>query len=320
MKWLRTGAGAALIAAATGACAVEDRQQEQKEDVDSAKIAWSSLSNVQVGVRCQQEYQNNWQKDVGNNDVWRRCDNFYNGMGWARRGFQYNLHGAAAGFHTPDTCGWACGFVDSVDFFYMNTHGGSNASSSFFAMWDQNSYAITANMRLGASSRQNMVFTTFACDTHAFDANTWTRWRRAFEGGLVMTLGGHHKLFSGNAQSATEFASRMWDGEPIDRAWLESTWYADNSNTPASINTGVNQADCSWRKDNVRASNLLETIPLRDGRIDWWCQRQWNCRAKWESFDTLDSHQGLYCSPPRLTRNKILRAPMRTRSVRCSEE
>src|SRR5690242_6097824 len=50
---------------------------------------------VEVGTRCQQEYQNSWQVDVGSNDVWNRCSNFNNQIKQTDNlEFYYNLHGA----------------------------------------------------------------------------------------------------------------------------------------------------------------------------------------------------------------------------------
>src|SRR5260370_23157293 len=125
----------------------------------------------------------------------------------------------------------------------MNTHSGVNSSSAFWAMWDQNSNALTSNMRLGDNSRQLMVLATFSCNTlQTSDGNTavLARWLNTFAGGLVMTVGAHASLYAGNAQSATEFASRMQDGEPIGQALLESTWYADKHHTTSAMNTGAN--------------------------------------------------------------------------------
>src|SRR5260370_3420907 len=124
----------------------------------------------------------------------------------------------------------------------MNTHSGDNSSSAFWAMWDKNSNALPSNMRLGDTSRELMVLATFSCNTlQTSDGNSavLARWLNTFAGGLVMTVGAHGSLYSGNDQSATEFASRMQDGEPIGQAWLESAGYADNSNTPSAMNTGA---------------------------------------------------------------------------------
>jgi hypothetical protein len=237
-------------------------------------------ARMEVGIRCQQEYQNNWQVDVGNNDVWRRCSNFNGQIGQTDNvRFYFNLHGAKAPLEkTNDGCGQGCGGADSVDFLYMNMHGGANSSSAFFDMWDQNSRAFTSNMRLGDNSRQLMVLATFGCSSLLLsdgNSNILNRWQPPFSGGLVLTAGGHGSLFSGNDQSATEFASRMQDGEPIGQAWLESTWYADNSNTPTFMNTGRDANDC-FNRSKVSLPSLFGTPILRDGAIGYFCWASWN--------------------------------------------
>jgi Family of unknown function (DUF6345) len=235
---------------------------------------------IEVGTRCQQDYQNNWQVDVGNSDVWRRCSNFNNQIKKTENlDFYYNLHGAQAVIEkTSDGCGWGCGSADSVDMFYMNTHAGANGTSAFWAMWDQNSNAQTSNMRLGDNSRELMVLATFACNTLQTSdglAAVIARWLGTFAGGLVMTVGAHANLYAGNDQSATEFASRMQDGEPIGRAWLESAWYANNSNTPSAMNVGRDANDC-WNRAGTTLINLFATPILRDSSIGYICWSSWN--------------------------------------------
>jgi hypothetical protein len=145
-------------------------------------------------------------------------------------------------------------------------------------MWDQNSFALSSNMRLGDTSRQLMVLASFSCSTlQTSDGNAavLARWSGAFSGGLVMTLGGHNLLYQGNPQSATEFASRMQDGEAIGQAWLESTWYADNRNAPSAMATGANEADC-WNRMGVSLPTLFRTPVLRDAQIGFFCWSTWN--------------------------------------------
>ena len=183
-------------------------------------------ARTEVGIRCQQEYQNNWQVDVGNSDVWRRCGNFRSQMSQTDNvKFYFNLHGAKGPLEKAnDGCGQGCGSADLVDILYMNAHSGVNSTTAFWDMWDQNSRAFTSNMRLGDTSRQLMILATFSCSTlQTSDGNAavLARWLGTFSGGLVMTVGAHNLLYSGNDQSATEFASRMQDGEPIGQAWLE---------------------------------------------------------------------------------------------------
>jgi len=246
----------------------------------SSAAARTPHPRIEVGTRCQQEYQNNWQVDVGNSDVWRRCSNFNNQISQTDNlEFYYNLHGAKIVLEqTADGCGLGCGAADSVDLLYMNMHAGVNSSTAFWAMWDQSSYALSSNMRLGDNSRELMVLATFACNTLQTsdgNANVLNRWVPPFSGGLVMTLGSHNKLYAGNDQSATEFASRMQDGEPIGQAWLESAWYADNSNSPSLMTTGTDANDC-WNRSRVSLPALFSTPILRDGQIGYICWATWN--------------------------------------------
>jgi len=237
-------------------------------------------SAMEVGTRCQQEYQNDWMPDVGNSDVWRRCNKFNDQIKQTDNlRFYYNLHGAKPVLEqTNDGCRQCCGSADSVDFLYMNGHAGANASTAFWDMWDQNTRAFSSNMRLGDTSRQLMVLATFACKTLLLsdgNANILARWQPPFSGGLVMATGAQDNLYSGNDQSATEFASRMQDGQPIGLSWLESAWYADNSNRPTFMNTGRDANDCSNRSQ-VTLPALFGTPILRDSAIGFFCWASWS--------------------------------------------
>ena len=166
--------------------------------------------------------------------------------------------------------------ANSVDILYMATHGGSDAVRSRWPMWDNGTRAFTSNMRLGDDSRQLMVLATYSCNTQRIDNDVWTRWRPAFSGGLVITVGGHGLLYFGSPHVAgPEFARRMQAGETIGNAWLNSAWYATNMNQPGIIVTGANRADCESRA-NVSLRNLFSTPVLRDGQIGSVCWVTWN--------------------------------------------
>jgi len=74
-----------------------------------------------------------------------------------------------------------------------------------------------------------------------------------------MTVGAHNLLYSGNDHRRRNSPSRMQDGEPIGQAWLESTWYADNSNAPSAMATGANANDC-WNRMGVSLSYPIRNI------------------------------------------------------------
>ncbi len=212
--------------------------------------AATSQHYIQVGSRCQQDFQNNWQADagLGSNDMWARCSGFQSAAATTEvNAFYYNLHGARWALEDADTCGWACGNADSVDLFYMSTHGGITSTSAIWAMWDAGSFAYTQNMRLGASSRQNMVLASFACDTHWINNSTWTRWYPVFAGGMVITVGGHNLLYQGNPQTGSDFCESH-EQRRDDRPIL------------ARIDLVCRQPQCTGRhRDRAQFDRLLES-------------------------------------------------------------
>ncbi len=240
--------------------------------------AQSYHSPMHVGVRCQNDFQNNWQNTI---DTYSMCGG--NFIPTIRNSdyvdFYFNLHGASAAFtygNGAETCN-GCGGADSVDFFLMNTHGGVvDAYNAIYAMWDQGSFAWTPQMRFGSTGKQLQVFATYACDTfQTSDGHFVDRWAPAFQGGLKIGLGGHDLVYDGNSQKGKEFAGRMQNGEPIGRAWLEAVWYADNDNHPSMANTGVNANDC-WNRAGANLSSVQWTPALRDWQIGYYCWAGWN--------------------------------------------
>jgi hypothetical protein len=235
---------------------------------------WHTAS--QYGVRCQDDFQYGWDPTI---DVYSMCDNFINQISSTDTvDFYFNLIGAAPTFNNGDpteTC-LACGGVDSVDFYFMSTHGGSDSSAAYFAMWDWKSSASSTLMRLGAAGQQLKVFATYACDTlYTADNGFWTRWGSALSGGVKVLLGAHDLVYDGNSQKGIEFASRMQDGEAIGQSWLEAVWYADNRNHPSVASTGVDANDC-WKRMGLNLPGLWSEPALRDGQIGTVCWFGWN--------------------------------------------
>lgn len=231
---------------------------------------------LQYGVRCQNDFQDQWAPTI---DMYSMCGNFINQISATDPvDFYFNLHGAAPTFTSGDsteTC-LACGGVDSVDFYFMGTHGGNFGSTAAFGMWDDNSIAYSVNQRLGAAGEQVKVFATYSCDTlYTADGGFWTRWGAALSGGVKLLLGAHDLFYDGNSQKGTEFASRMQDGEPIGQSWLEAVWYADNNNHPSVANTGVDANDC-WNRAGINLPGLPYESVLRDGQNGYVCWAGWN--------------------------------------------
>ena len=233
---------------------------------------------LHVGVRCQDDFQNNWNATI---DAYSMCgNNFINTIQSTDRvDFYFNLHGASVAFNYGDpteTCN-GCGGADSVDFFLMNTHGGNWAwNEAVYAMWDYWSVAWSSLMRLGEAGEQLKVFATYACDTfQTSDGHFIDRWAPAYSGGLKIGVGAHDLVYDGNSQKGWEFAARMQNGEPIGQSWLEAVWYADNNNHPSVANTGVDSNDC-WYRMGMDLESVQWMPALRDGQIGYYCWAGWN--------------------------------------------
>jgi hypothetical protein len=248
----------------------------------------SASAAVQFGVRCQSSFQDTWAPTI---DVDTACSDFISEIQPSDPvDFYFNLHGAELAFYSgqaAETCN-SCGGVDSVDFFFMMTHGtiaNNNVDFAGYAMWDDSCsgtnppgcIAWTPNMRLGDSGQQLKALATFSCDTFEnSDGNFWNRWSKAFSGGLKVGVGGEALLYTGNdSQAATNFASYMLGNTTIGSSWLEGVYYANNSNTPTVANTGSNSSNC-WSRQGVTLGNVISESVLRDSQIGYVCWTNWN--------------------------------------------
>jgi hypothetical protein len=234
---------------------------------------------LHIGVRCQSDFQSNWAPTI---NAYPPCGNFNSQISKTDYlDFYFNLHGGAAGFtngNGAETCN-GCGGVDSVDFFFVNTHGGianNNANYAGWAMWDQGSMAWTPSMRFGAAGKRVQVFSNYACDTmKTSDGLFWSRWSSLMSGGVKIVTGAHDLVYDDSNAALPNFAQRMQNGESIGSSWLEATWYADNNNHPSEANTGINANDC-WNRAGATLSSVQSMPALRDSQIGYVCWAGWN--------------------------------------------
>ena len=244
--------------------------------------------SIHFGVRCQSDFQAAWAPTI---DVYTACGDFISEIQSVYPvDFYFNLHGAQTDFYygqAGETCN-SCGGTDSVDFFFMATHGtiaNNNANYAGYAMWDDacagtnppGCIAWTPSMRLGSSGKQLKVLATFSCDTFKnSDGLFVNRWGNAYKGGLKIGVGGHDLLYTGNdSQATTNFATYMLSGSSIGWSWLDSVYYANNSNHPTVANTGTNSTDC-WNRQGLTVNNVMSATALRDGGIGYYCWTNWN--------------------------------------------
>jgi len=245
-------------------------------------------ATIHFGVRCEGSFQNNWAPTI---DVYGGCDNFISVVNtFDPVDFYFNLQGAQPAFYSgnaDETCK-ACGGVDSVDFFFMATHGGianNNPDFGGYAMWNDSCSdtvfpgctAWTPKMRLGDSGKQLKALATFSCDTFKNDDGHFVnRWGNAFAGGLKIGVGGWDLLYTDNDdQAMPDFAGDMVNGLSIGSAWLNAVYNDNNDNHPAVANTGSNQSNC-WSRQGVMLSQLMSEPVLRDSQIGYYCWTDWN--------------------------------------------
>ena len=234
---------------------------------------------MHVGVRCQTDFQYNWNPTLV--IPYALCSAFIDTIrATDYNDFYFNLHGAETTFYyglpsARETCS-ICGGTDSVDFFFLATHGGiasTDPTVAGFAMWDYKANALTPYMRFGARLK---IFATYSCDTlKTSDGRFWSRWGPAYRGGLKISLGAHNLLYDDNPQQGSEFATRMQNGEPVGLVWLEAVWNGDHRNAPSVANTGVNAGDC-WNRQGANLAGVTAMPALRDGQIGYVCYSERN--------------------------------------------
>jgi hypothetical protein len=231
---------------------------------------------MHVGVRCQNDFENNWANTI---DTYSMCSNFIDTIKrseWVD--FYFNLHGGQAAFRNGDateTCN-PCGGADSVDFFLLFTHGGVNGNYAAYAMWDFSTFAWSSDLRLGDSGQQVKVFATYACDTlQTSDGHFVDRMGPAFGGGVKLLLGAHDLLYDGNSQKGTESQAACKTESRSASPGSRPSGTRTTPITPPPPATGYNADDC-WNRLGMNLQSVQTSPALRDGDIGYYCWVGWN--------------------------------------------
>lgn len=232
---------------------------------------------ARFGTQCQRDFQNGWLSTLDH--TWDRCAGFNNELDDTdTKVFYYNLDGAESNFSTCDGCGAG---VDDVHLFYTSTHGGARPNDAALAMWNQNVLAESNqdNWRFGDNNTGVAFFAQYACETLKLDGII-NRWLNTFRGGLIMALGSHDKLFDGSTTDETgeDFADDLQKSKSVKWAWFDGNgdWYAPQDVAvlaSGSSQTGANnaEADCNFRRDEVKWQNFGNFARWRDNQIGWMC-------------------------------------------------
>jgi hypothetical protein len=229
---------------------------------------------ARFGTYCQQDFQSNWQNNLG--VAWDLCAWFNDELDDTdTKVFYWNTHGAKPYYEQSlDQV-----YVEQVNLFFSVTHGGISASSGQIYMWDQNQTAETSLMRLGDEGWGTAIMSNYSCHLlYRGDNNLWTRWNAAFKGGLKYATGSHDIIWFGTTTNEVgeDYADNLQSSQAIKFAWRDglSDWNVDQDIAVASF--GSTEADCANRRDTMKWQNYVSGYPvIRDGQVQWWCQTQW---------------------------------------------
>lgn len=259
----------------------ESPSNESKESIETATMP--AIFNANFGMHCTDYYENNWA--VGQPYAWSNCDGLWNNLS-ATRLFYYNLWNKAYYWH--DTGDEANNSLESVDLFYSFTHGGTDSTNAYWAMWNDDanigppwgSVATSSQMRLGDESRRLSIFATHAC--HVLEwSNIWAHWGPIFNGGLRIALSSHDTMHPDSTNMGTDFANYLNAGYSFKDAWAISyDNSAYNNQDVAVAATGTSDADCANRRDTMSMSNFNGFQRLGNCSDCTWhtkiCRRVWD--------------------------------------------
>ncbi len=242
-------------------------------------LAWAALWLLagagaearEFGTRCQRSYQNGWQNTLSY--MYARCGGFNNALDDATtKLFYFDLTGTGSGFTFNDGLASAGG-VDSVDVFYVGTHGGRNNTDARLTLWQQNTRTFSTTWRFGNNSDQVRIFSQYACKTLAIDDFSYSRWINAFRGGMQVATGSHDLVWDGYTTDETgrDYAHGLLDGKSVNWAWLDGNgdWY--HAQDVAVYVTGTNLDNCLARLHGMDFYNISDWGRLFDSQIGRMC-------------------------------------------------
>lgn len=254
------------------------RQSWRRSTAVAAAALWlcaaaTSAQAAQFGTRCQERFEDSWQSTVSWS--YEICSGLNNKLdNTDTKDFYYSLAGSTCGFSTCDGTASAGG-VDTVDLFYVVTHGGTDASNALLAMWAENEIAQSSDWRYGDENDEVAIFSQYACEVmENGDGNIWTRWDSVFRGGAYLVTGSHGSVYGSIAtdEVGRDYADDLQDGKTVKNAWFDgnSDWYHDQD--LAIMATGSTSSDCRDRRNNMTWSNIYGYPRLQDSSINYWCR------------------------------------------------
>ena len=230
------------------------------------------------GTRCAQKFQNNWQKEVWYGT--ERCQLLTDQLSQTDTSlFQASMKGDQMGFTILDGVSVVSG-VDSVDLFYVNTHGGAfkapyiEADDANLAFFEKDTLTQSSTWRFGNNNHKARIFSQYACETMRLDTHTWNRWNKAFKGGLYIATGSHALLYESISTNETgeDYAENLQDGLSVKWAWFDGNadWNAHQGVAVYASSSG-NLSVCVDRLNLMTWQNINFFGRLRDGNMNRLC-------------------------------------------------
>jgi len=225
----------------------------------------------EFGTRCQQTFDNDWQAPLS--WVYDRCSGFNDRANDNNAQLFYCYVNGGSGFRSNDGSTGYCG-VDTVDLFYVSTHGGVNGTDAVLARKPVGGLALSSQWRFGDNGNQVAIFSQYACKTLAIDGNAYTRWVNPFKGGLYLATGSHDIFVDGWTTAGTgyDYADGLTHGKSVKWAWFDgnSDWWFDQDVAIYASSSG-SESGCGLRRDYMTGQNINLFGRVRDGYMNRIC-------------------------------------------------
>jgi hypothetical protein len=232
-----------------------------------------AIGGARFGTYCQETHENAWQDELL--DAWQRCSAFNDELDDTdTEVFYWNLHGAKSFWETASDQV----FVEDVNLMFINAHGGASSNIAFYAMWDEDDFVSSTDLRWGDEGHGLSIFASYACKTLKYsDDRTWHRWNATMKGGLRIMLGSHDQIWNGDTtdEVGEDFADNMQSSQSLRNAWKDalSDWNHDQDVTAVAF--GNSLADCESRRDGMTWQNYPSYPRRRDADVTHWCYVAW---------------------------------------------
>jgi uncharacterized protein DUF6345 len=225
----------------------------------------------EFGTRCQRTYENGWLPTL--DYQYDRCAGFNDRMDDNNtKLFYFQLNGGG-GFTFSDGSVPAGG-VDTVDIFYVATHGDVTNADARLALKPQNTFSLSSNWRFGDNSNQIAIFSQYVCATLQIDSKAFGRWVNPFKGGLYLATGSHGVVYDGwpTDDTGEDYADNLTHGMTVKWAWFDGNWdgYADQDVAIYASSSGP-LGECSLRRDFMTGQNINSFPRFRDGSMNRIC-------------------------------------------------